>query len=116
MDATAITEEDKKNTPKFQPPQWHEIVAEEEQNFQAEREHSRRVKMDQLVEVNLGTKDKPRMVKVSANLDSEFKAELVQLLQEFRDIFVWSYADMKGLDPALAQHKIVLKQDAKPIQ
>ena len=81
MDATAITEEDRKNTAKFQPPQWREIVAEE-QNFQAECKHSRRVKMNQLMEVNLGIKNKPQMVKVSANLDSEFRAELVQFAAE----------------------------------
>ena len=42
--------------------------------------------------------------------------QLVQLLQEFQDTFAWSYADMRGLDRTVVHHKIVLKQDAKPIQ
>ncbi len=31
-----------------------------------------------------------------------------QLLKEFKDVFAWTYKDMKGIPPKLAQHKIEL--------
>ena len=33
------------------------------------------------------------------------------LLKEFKDIFVWKYTNMKGLDPKFCMHKINLKKD-----
>ena len=40
----------------------------------------------------------------------------MQLLTEYKDVFAWSYQDMKGLDPKFAQHRIVLEADARPIR
>jgi hypothetical protein len=34
--------------------------------------------------------------------------ELEQLLKEFKDVFAWTYKDMKGIPPKLAQHIIKL--------
>jgi hypothetical protein len=34
--------------------------------------------------------------------------ELEQLLKEFKDVFAWTYKDLKGIPPELAQHKIEL--------
>ncbi len=31
-----------------------------------------------------------------------------QLLKEFKDVFAWTYKDLKGIPPKLAQHKIEL--------
>ena len=41
---------------------------------------------------------------------------MIALLGEYRDVFAWSYEDMKGLDPKFYQHQINLATDAKPIQ
>jgi hypothetical protein len=30
------------------------------------------------------------------------------LLKEFKDVFAWTYKDLKGIPPKLAQHKIKL--------
>lgn len=38
------------------------------------------------------------------------------LLEEFKDIFVWSYVDMLGIDPNIVMHNIVLEHNAKPIK
>ena len=37
------------------------------------------------------------------------------LLTEYKDVFAWSYQDMKGLDPKF-QHRIVLEVDVRPIR
>jgi hypothetical protein len=49
---------------------------------------------DELEEVDIGTGDRPRPTFVSANLDPEFKKELVELLREYRDCFAWEYYEM----------------------
>ena len=41
---------------------------------------------------------------------------MIALLGEYRDVFAWSYEDMKGLDPKFYQHQINLATDAKPVQ
>lgn len=51
-------------------------------------------------------------MKISAELDTKFKKELVQLLKEYKDVFAWSYADMEGIDPKFYEHKIILKEGA----
>jgi len=35
--------------------------------------------------------------------------ELEQLLKEFKDVFTWTYKDLKRIPPKLAQHKIELE-------
>jgi hypothetical protein len=34
--------------------------------------------------------------------------EVEQLLKEFKDVFAWTYKDLRGIPPKLAQHKIKL--------
>ncbi len=40
--------------------------------------------------------------------------ELEQLLKEFKDVFTWTYKDLKGIPPELAQHKIELDTTISP--
>ena len=40
---------------------------------------------------------------------------MIALLGEYRDVFAWSYDDMKGLDPKFYQHQINLAIDAKQL-
>jgi hypothetical protein len=41
-------------------------------------------------------------------LTKEEIEELQMLLKEFKDVFVWTYKDLKGILPKLVQHKIEL--------
>jgi hypothetical protein len=34
--------------------------------------------------------------------------EVEQLLKEFKDVFAWTYKDLKGIPPELTQHRIEL--------
>ena len=56
------------------------------------------------MEVDLGTKDKPRPVNVAKEMPNDEKKAMIELLMTFRDMFAWSYEDMWGLDPQLYQH------------
>ena len=40
---------------------------------------------------------------------------MVELLIRFREVFAWSYKDMRGLDPQLYQRQIHLNTDAKSV-
>ena len=35
-------------------------------------------------------------------------------MKEYKDVFAWSYKDLKGVDPKVYQHTIPMNKDAKP--
>ncbi len=65
-------------------------------------------KKKKLIKLNLGTKANPQYIKFNAQLTKEKVEELQMLLKEFKDVFVWTYKDLKGILPELAQHRIQL--------
>lgn len=90
-------------------------MLEEEIAFKRALDHSRRVKEDKLLNLNLGTCENPKMVRVSTPSDDEFKGYLHQLLMNFKNVFAWSYEQMKGvINPKFYQHGIILKEYARP--
>jgi hypothetical protein len=56
----------------------------------------------------LGTDAKPQLVKINSQLETCKVLEEKQLLKEFKNVFAWTYKDLKGISPKLAQHKIEL--------
>ena len=44
------------------------------------------------------------------------KAAFMKLFKEFKDVFVWTYEDLKNYDTKIIQHIIPLKEDAKPFK
>jgi len=63
---------------------------------------------EQLMKLNLGINGKPHMVKINAQLEIIKVLEVEQLLKEFKDVFAWTYKDLKGIPLELAQHIIEL--------
>lgn len=57
-----------------------------------------------------------RNIKVGVNLHDEEVAKYKDLVMEYRDIFAWSYKDLKGIPPEIAQHRIPLIPGAIPIR
>ena len=39
---------------------------------------------------------------------------MIKTFKEYRDVFAWSYKDLKGVDPNICKHTIPLKAYAKP--
>ena len=66
--------------------------------------------------INLGTKEDRKEVKVGANLEPSVKERLVQLLNEYVEIFAWSYEDMPGLDTDIVVHRLPKREDYPPIK
>ncbi|KAI5316794.1 hypothetical protein L3X38_036501 [Prunus dulcis] len=69
--------------------------------------------IDDLQDINLGTVDDPKPIFVSVSLTPQELEEYTQLLQEYRDVFAWSYQDMPGLDPNVAVHKLGIPNEAR---
>jgi hypothetical protein len=65
---------------------------------------------------NIGTEENPKMVKLSKTLSPEIKQDYIKLMNDFPDIFTWSYDDLKVYDTKVIQHVIPLKEDQKPFK
>ena len=66
--------------------------------------------------INLGTKEVKREVKIGAAWQSEENKGLIELLQEYADIFAWLYKDMPGLDTDIVMHRFPLKPECPPVK
>ena len=66
----------------------------------------RRVTTIVLEAINVGTTEAPRALSIAKDLPPTARATMIKLLHEYKDVFVWSHEDMKGLDPKFYQHQI----------
>ena len=71
---------------------------------------------ESLETVNLGTEEDRKEVQVGANLEPSVKERLIQLLNEYVEIFAWSYEDMPGLDTDIVVHRLPTREDCPPIK
>ena len=53
---------------------------------------------------------------MSSSLTKAQRAEYTGLLREFVDVFAWTYEDLKTYDTSVIEHKIPLKEEAKPFK
>ncbi|MCO5551478.1 hypothetical protein L7F22_004982 [Adiantum nelumboides] len=61
-----------------------------------------------------GEESKPMFI--AQGLTKVEEAVLKELLKEFKDVFAWTYHDMKGVPPSVVQHTIPMISTAKPVQ
>ena len=59
--------------------------------------------------INLGTNENPKEIQIGSTLSTQERSDLNTLLEEFQDVFAWSYEDMPGIDPEIVQHRIDIK-------
>ena len=65
-------------------------------------------------ECNIGTEEKPKMIKLFKSIPPEKKRKYIELFKEYVDVFSWSYEDLKSYDTSIIQHKIPIKEEHKP--
>ena len=65
-------------------------------------------------EVNIGSQEDPRPIKIDKILDPQERKEVIDLVWEFRDVFSWSYNELKTYDKDIIQHAIPLEENVKP--
>ena len=67
-------------------------------------------------EIDIDPRDRPRPTYVSAKLNPKYKRELIYLLKDFKDCFVWEYYEMPGLDRSIVEHRLPIKPGYRPFK
>ena len=65
---------------------------------------------------DIGTKQNPRLVKLSKYLSPKIKSKYAELIRQYKDVFTWSYDKLRTYDTTILEHKISLKQGVKPFR
>jgi hypothetical protein len=66
--------------------------------------------------VNLITRTTPQNINLGKNFSPEEKQSYIKLFKEYKDIFSWTYEDLKTYDTKIIQHIIPIKPQTKPFQ
>jgi ribonuclease HI len=66
--------------------------------------------------VNLGTSENPQCINLGLGCSRQEKVAFVKLFKEFKDVFAWTYDDLKTFDPNIIQHVILIKPQTLPFQ
>ena len=66
--------------------------------------------------VNLGTNENPQNVYLGTDCTKEERITFIRLLKEYKDIFAWTYDDLKTFDLNIIQHTIPIDPNIKPFQ
>ena len=53
------------------------------------------------------------MVYIATNVQPKEEELLIETLKQYRDVFAWSYKDLKGVEPSVCKHTIPMREDAK---
>jgi hypothetical protein len=69
-----------------------------------------------VTECNIGMEKDPKYVKLLSSLSREQRAEYAEILKYFSDVFAWTYEDLRTYDTSIIEHKIPLKEEAKPFR
>ena len=66
--------------------------------------------------INLGTEEEKKKVKIETTLSSATRKKLIDLLQDYSDVFAWSYRDMLGLDTDIVVHRLSLREECMSVK
>ena len=58
--------------------------------------------------------EEPKPMYIATNLQTQEEELLIKTLKQYRDVFAWSYKDLKGVEPSVCKHTIPMREDAKP--
>ena len=67
-------------------------------------------------EINLGTRDHPQPIKVYDGIQGQELQDWTKFFHKHKSAFAWTYADLHGIPTEIAEHHIVLEEDARPIR
>jgi hypothetical protein len=63
---------------------------------------------EQLTKINMGTKENMQQVKVNFAFELVITYQLIELLKGFKDVFAYTYKNLKGIPLEIVQHQIEL--------
>ena len=55
-------------------------------------------------------------MKIETTLSPTTRKDLIDLLQEYGDVFAWSYQDMPGLDIDIVVHRLPLREECMSVK
>nr|KYP61445.1 Retrovirus-related Pol polyprotein from transposon 297 family [Cajanus cajan] len=84
------------------------LVDQETQLIKPHQEETQRI--------NLGLGEDKKEILIGIRIEGEVRDQLINLLREHIDIFVWSYHDMPGLNPEIVEHKLPIKSEIHPVK
>jgi hypothetical protein len=95
-------------------------VVSSERDFDRQDGHKQndesKKKLCDYLEINIGTNEEPRLIKVGKITPIEERNEIVNLLKEYRDVLAFGYDELKVYREDVIQHVIPLKEDTKPFR
>lgn len=72
--------------------------------------------IEELIDVNIGTSDQERMVKIWLTLTTPYQERYKSKFIEYHKNFACSYSDTSNLDKSFIMYSLPLKEKAKPIK
>ena len=66
--------------------------------------------------INLETEEERKKVKIGTTLSPATRKELINLLQDYSDVFAWSYQDLLSLDTDIVVHHLPLREECAPVK
>jgi hypothetical protein len=66
--------------------------------------------------VNLGTNDNSQCINLGLGCSEQEKVSFVKFFKEFKDVFAWTYNNLKTFDLNIIQHVIPMKPQTQPFQ
>ena len=58
-------------------------------------------------------KERSKLVIIAANLTTEKKHKVVEILRKHKEAIAWSVEDLKGINPSICMYKILMEENAK---
>ena len=62
----------------------------------------------------VGENEEPKQVWIAFEIIEDEEKLLVETLKSYKNVFAWSYRDLKCVDPPICQHTTPMVQDVKP--
>jgi hypothetical protein len=70
-------------------------------NKEKHKEEESKRKVGETMSLNIGKPKSPKNIKIGAQCSDQEKMKFSKMLDEFQDVFSWSYEDIRGFDPSL---------------
>ncbi|XP_074351399.1 uncharacterized protein LOC141690504 [Apium graveolens] len=71
---------------------------------------------EDLISVPLAPEDPRKVIFIGASLEETLRRKLVRFLQENKDVFAWTAADIPGIDMGLITHKLNMDPNRKTVK
>ena len=66
--------------------------------------------------IKLGTEAEPRYVNLGKCCSSGERSKFISLFKQYKDVFAWTYEELKTYDTNIIQHVIPIRVGVKPYQ